>query len=188
VTVTHPEWFDKSPHDGHNLSESKRERAVDVDEYLIDQCGFNWQAMLTAWAEILPQTFTLWLVNRFGDVFIIAEDGSVHQLDVSGGTLHRVADTREQFAELADIPQNANNWLMIPLVDQCVKSGMSLQTGQCYGFKIPPLLGGEYEPDNITPVDLAQNYAFLADIWAQTKDLPGGALVRLVVGSDPKSH
>ena len=160
---------------------------VNVNDYLIDQGGFDWQAMLTGWAEILPQTFTMWLVSRFGDVFIIAEDGAVHQLDVSGGTLDRVADTRDHFAALIDVPQNANNWLMIPLVDQCVKSGMSLQPGQCYGFKIPPLLGGEYEPGNIAPVDLAQNYAFLADIWAQTKDVPDGTPVRLVVGPDP-SH
>jgi hypothetical protein len=82
------------------------------------------------WAELLPQTFTMWLVNRFGDAFIIAEDGSVHHLDITGGTLHRLADTRDQFALLMDVPQNANNWLMIPLVDHCVRLGMSLQPGQ----------------------------------------------------------
>jgi hypothetical protein len=161
---------------------------VKVNEYLIDLGEFGWQAMLTGWAEILPQTFTIWLVNRFGDVFIITEDGTVYQLDISGGTLCRVADTRDHFATLIDFPQNANNWLMIPLVDQCIKSGMSLQPGQCYGFKIPPLLGGEYELSNIAPVDLAQNYAFLADIWSQTKDVPDGTAVRLIVGPDPKSH
>jgi hypothetical protein len=144
--------------------------------------------MLAGWSEILPETFTMWLVNRFGDAFIIAEDGSVHHLDVAVGTLHRVADTRDQFAVLIDVSQNANNWLMIPLVDQCVKLGMLLQRGQCYGFKIPPLFGGAYEPGNVAPVDLAQNLAFLADIWSQTKDMPDGTPVRLVVGTAPKNH
>ena len=43
--------------------------------------------MLAGWADILPEAFTMWLVNRFADVFIIAEDGSVHHLDIAGGTL-----------------------------------------------------------------------------------------------------
>jgi hypothetical protein len=37
-------------------------------------------------------------------------------------------------------------------------------------------------------VDLAQNYAFLADIWTQTRDLPHGTPVRLVVGPNPRRH
>jgi Domain of unknown function (DUF1851) len=48
------------------------------------------------------------------------------------------------------------------------------EAGQCYGFKVPPLFGGEYAPENIAPIDLAQNYAFLADIWSQTRDMPDG--------------
>jgi hypothetical protein len=159
---------------------------VNVNDYLIDQAGFDWQAMLAGWADILPETFTMWLVNRFGDVFIIAEHGSVHHLDIAGRTLHRVADNRDQFADLIDVPQNANKWLMIPLVDQCVKLGMSLSQRQCHGFKIPPLLGGAYEPRNVAPVDLVENYAFLADIWSQTKDLPDGSPVKLVIGPRPE--
>ena len=158
-----------------------------VNDYLIDQAGLDWQAMLAGWADILSETFTMWLVNRFGDVFIIAEDGSVHHLDIAGSSVQRVADTRDQFADLIDVPQNANNWLMIPLVDQCVKLGMSLSLGQCYGFKIPPLLGGAYEPRNIAPVDMVENYAFLADIWSQTKDLPNGSSVKLKIGPRPAS-
>jgi hypothetical protein len=165
--------------------QNRWKKTVNINDYLIDQAGFDWEAILAGWADILPQSFTLWLVNRFGDAFIIADDGSVHHLDVGAGTLNRVAENREQFAELTEAPQNANNWLMIPLVDTCVRSGMLLQHGQCYGFKIPPSIGGDYAPSNIAPVDLAQNYAFLADIWSQTKDTEDGTPVRLIVGPAP---
>ncbi len=161
---------------------------INVNDYLIDHAGFDWQAMLTGWAELLPATFTLCLVNRFGDVFIVVDDGPVYLLDVACGTLSRVAESRDQFADLMDVPQNANNWLMIPLIDQCVASGMSLQPGKCYGFKIPPLLGGEYALGNFVTVDLPQNYAFLADFWSQTKNVPDGTQVRLVIGEQPDSH
>jgi hypothetical protein len=78
--------------------------------------------------------------------------------------------------------------IRVAMDDQCVRLGMSLEAGQCYGFKVPPLFGGEYEPENIAPIDLAQNYAFLADIWSQTKEMPDGTQVRLVIGPHPNSH
>jgi hypothetical protein len=96
---------------------------VNVNDYLIEQARWDWQIMFAGWAEILPDTFTIWLVNRFAEVFFIAEDGSIHFLDITGGTLDRVADSREDFAVLMDVPDNANNWLMVPVVDECGHSG-----------------------------------------------------------------
>jgi hypothetical protein len=162
--------------------------SIKVNDYLIDQAGLDWQTMLSGWGEVLPPTFTIWLVNRFGDVFIVPDDGAVYLLDVSGGTFSRLAQSQEEFADLIDVPQNANNWLMIPLVDECMALGMSLQTAKCYGFKIPPLLGGEYFIGNIAIVDLTESYAFLADLWSQTKDVPDGARVRLVISPHPDKH
>ncbi len=158
---------------------------MDIDHYLIDQAGFDWQVLLQGWAEILPATFTIWLVTRFGDVFLISEDRSVQHLDVGLGRLQQVAKTREQFADLMDVPENADDWLMIPLVDQCVESGIALAPGQCYGFKTSPLFGGEYRPENVYSIDLAKYYSYLADIFLQTKDLQDGTRVRLLVRPDP---
>jgi len=121
-------------------------------------------------------------VNRFGDAFVVSdEDGSVHMLDIGAGTVARIADNRSHFADLLDTDDNANNWLMIPLVDECREAGMNLSPSQCYGFKIPPVLGGKYEPANVEPTDLAVHYSLLADVYRQTKDLPDGTPIREVV-------
>ena len=85
------------------------------------------------------------------------------------------------FADQIDLGDNANNWLMIPLVDRCVAADIRLGPNQCYGFKIPPMLGGEYTVENVYPTDLSVNYSFIADIWRQTKDLPVGTKVRIVI-------
>jgi hypothetical protein len=155
---------------------------MDINNYLIDQTEKDWGALLRDWVPPLPSSFTLWLVNRFGDAFVVSDDdGSVHMLDVGGGTLARVADNRAHFADLLDVDDNASDWLMIPLVDACREAGMSLQRGQCYGFKIPPVLGGKYEVANAEPTDLAVHYSFLADIYKQTKDLPDGTPIKAVV-------
>lgn len=158
--------------------------SVDIHNYLIEQTGMDWSELLSDWAPPLPAEFTLWLVNRFGDVFAILEDGSVHFLDIGVGTLEHVADSKEHFAEKLDA--EANDWLMIPLIDKCVSAGLVLQRGQCYRFKIPPFLGGSYDLDNIFVGDLREHYAFIADIYRQTKNLPNGAKVKLVIGPEPK--
>jgi hypothetical protein len=126
-------------------------------------------ALLSGWAEILPPSFTVWLVNRFGDVLVVRDDGSVHLLDIGVGTFVQVAGSRKRFAELMNIPKNANNWLAIPLVDRCVAAGLVPGSNQCYGYKVPPLLGGAYAVENVALVDLAENYAVLAGIWKQAE-------------------
>jgi hypothetical protein len=57
-------------------------RKMNINNYLIDQSGQDWQELVCGWAEILPPVFTIWLVNRFGDVILVMDDGSVHLLDI----------------------------------------------------------------------------------------------------------
>jgi hypothetical protein len=153
---------------------------MDINDYLIDQAGKDWPTLLKDWIPPLPPTFTLWLVNRFGDLFVVTDDNVVHMLDVTATVFKRVADNRDHFATLLDSDDNANNWLMIPFVDACRAANMQLSPNQCYGFKVPPLLGGPYELANIEPTDIAVYYSVLADLYQQTKDLPDGSRIRAV--------
>ena len=154
---------------------------MNIHDYLLEQRDRDWSDLLSGWGQALPSSFTLWLVNRFGDLFVVLDDGAVHMLDVGAGTFTRVADSRDHFAELLDRDNNANNWLMIPLVDRCVEAGMTLSSTQCYGYKVPPILGGEYVIDNVEPTDLSVHYWLLADIYGQTKDVPDGTRIKAVV-------
>jgi len=154
---------------------------MNVVDYLIDHEGKDWGELLSGWADWLPNSLTVWLVNLFGDVFLVYDEGSVHMLDIGTDTLTRVADSRGQFFDLMDVAGNGENWLMIPLVDKCRATGLTPSTDQCFGFKIPPLLGGEYVVANVALMQVAAYYSFLADIHLQTKSLPDGAKVRIVV-------
>jgi hypothetical protein len=158
---------------------------IDVHSYLIDPSGKDWAALLSHWSELLPETLSVWLVNRFGDAFTIFEDGSIHLLDVGAGTIRRVADNRDHFAAESEVADNANNWLMIPLVDQAVGSGMALGSDQCYAFKIPPMLGDEYALQNVAVLGIAEYYAFLSDVAGQIKGISDGTNVNIHVAPRP---
>jgi hypothetical protein len=108
-------------------------------------------------------------------------------LDVGTGALTRLADNRDDFCSKIDEGDNANNWLMIPLVDQLVAAGIHLLPGQCYGFTIPPVIGGDYTVENSTVLAISTYLPTAGYIHNQLRDLPDGSKVRLKVASPPSA-
>jgi hypothetical protein len=158
---------------------------MDVMDYLIDLEGKDWEELLSGWRFLLPKSFNVWLVNRVGDVFAVFEDESVHMLDVGRGSIERVADNCDEFITRIDQDDHGNTWMMVSLVNACVKAGMKIGPNQCYGFKIPPMLGGTYEVENMEPTDLSVHYHLLGEIYEQTKDLPRGIKVKRIEIEEP---
>lgn len=151
------------------------------DDYLIDPEGVDWSVALAHWSWLVPAEFTLWLVNRLGDLFLVLKDGSVLMLDVGAGTLKRLAADRDEFCRLIDEGDNANRWLAIPLVDELMASGMRLAPGQCYGFKVPPALGGQYDVTNCGPLSIPDYLGAYGSIHHRLRDVPDGSRVVLRV-------
>jgi len=147
---------------------------MNINDYLIDQKSQDWSKLLSTWHWLLPRQIIVWMVNRFGDVFIVRDDGTVQMLDIGIGTLKQVAATRDDFGCKIDEPGQAEDWLMIPLVDQLVASGQILGAGQCYSYRQLPVLGGDYTTDNVVIKDMAAHYAAFGPIHERIKDLPDG--------------
>jgi len=155
---------------------------MNVHDYLIDHRGFDWPNILVDWTWLLPDNeFTLWLMNRYGDLFIVTASGSVHLLDVCGGSIKKVAESRYDFCNRVDEDDNGNNWLMIPLVDKLVAAGKLLKEGRCYSFVLPPVLGGDYTVENTSDLNVVEHFGVYASIHRQIKDLPDGTRVNLKV-------
>jgi len=154
---------------------------MSLHDYLIDHKGFEWNALFAEWTWLLPNEFTVWLMNRFGDMFLIFEDGAVYMLDIGGGTLTQVASCRDDFQTKVDEEDNANDWFLIPLVDQLVAAGIALKEGECYSYKLPPVLGGDYTVTNTCVLSVAEHLRAYGSIHNQIKDVPDGTQVVLKV-------
>lgn len=158
--------------------------SMQITNYLIEQAHTDWNLAFQPWSWLLPERFSLWLVNRFCDCFLIKEDGSVWMLDVGIGTLETVAQSRQHFADLADYDETGdkiNDWFLTDLIDQLVATELHLQPGQCYSFKILPVLGGEYAVDNVYVNSIEKHLAAAADMHHQLKDVPNGTPFRLKI-------
>lgn len=155
--------------------------SISITDYLLDQAGTDWPKALAWWSWLLPDQFTVWLVTRFADLLIVLPDGTVRLLDVGVGTLRKVAESRDDFCTKIDEGDNANQWLMIPLVNRLVAAGMTLRPGQCYAFKTPPALGGAYTVENCGPLTVSDYLGAYGSIHEQLRNAPDGSRVVLKV-------
>ena len=152
-----------------------------IHDYLIDTTSVDWPKALKTWTWLIPNDFTLWFANRFADLFVVMSDNSIHMLDVGAGTFTKIANSREEFSILIDEDDNANEWLMIPLVNELVQLDILLQPGQCYGFKYPPVLGGQHSVENVGVLPVWDYLGTQGSIHEQLRDVPDGTPVKLKV-------
>jgi hypothetical protein len=131
---------------------------MSVQDYLVDHTHFDWPNLLAGWSWLLPPKFTVWLVNRFGDLFLVLPDDTVHLLNVAAGTITKLADSQDEFCRKIDEGENASHWLMIPLVDRLVAAGQRATPGCCYSFRVPPALGGQQTVENTLVLGIVEHY------------------------------
>lgn len=158
---------------------------MNIDHYLLDLSVTDWSQALRPWHWLLPATFEIWIANKFCDLFVLVEDGSVHMLDIGDGSFTRVATSRDAFCDMANDDEQANNLLMIPLVDQLVQQGTTLTSGDCYGFVLSPVLGGAYSCDNIRTYRVADYLETAGSIHDQLRDVADGDQVILEIINRP---
>jgi hypothetical protein len=131
-------------------------------------------ALLADWRWLVDTTYAPVVITALGDLFLRGGDGSIHWLDTVAGRLTKVADDAEEFKSLMVRPEHLDEWFLPQLVGDLKTSGVNLGAGQCYSYKIPPVLSGRIEPSNVEPADLLVHFSLMGQIHRQVKDLPGG--------------
>ena len=145
------------------------------------------EELLSDWRWLIDDAYSPLLMTAFGDLFLKSETGGVYFLDLVSGEFNRVAATVNEFETLLRNPEKVEEWLMPDLVMSLREQGMTLEDRECYGYKIPPVLGGEISVENVEPSDLAVYFSILGQIHHQVHDLPPGTPITgfTVDGEEP---
>src|SRR5437879_6084827 len=102
----------------------------------------QFQQWLEPWASAIGGVVAPAFMSKFGTWFLRRPEGHVEMLDVSTGTVHRMADTDEDF--VAEV--NQQWWQEIYLLSELVLRlhgvGKVPGPGQCYALAPHPALGG----------------------------------------------
>ena len=132
---------------------------------------------LESWRWLIPEPVILLAMTAFGDLFVIAADGSVLFLDTAAGSCCRVAESRMGWQELLGDKEQVEQWFMPALLTQLLSNGVSLAEGQCFTPKRSICFGGELIPGNWQPGSWRVHLYRLGQLHEQLKDLPDGARI-----------
>ncbi|MFC1852633.1 T6SS immunity protein Tdi1 domain-containing protein [candidate division CSSED10-310 bacterium] len=151
-------------------------------DLIIDAKLVNWKRVFRHWSWLFEKstTFNVWILTKFGDLFVHMDDGSIFQLDTGAGTFEHIAKNKDEFGQLIDTDINLALWFMPSLISQLESQNKVLKTHQCYGFITPTgLKEGSYTIENIKIVDIEEYFIAMGDLWNHLKNIPDGTKVTL---------
>ena len=120
--------------------------------------------------------------NLLQDQFGLSARGVV-RFDAETGETKFIADSIEKWAET--LLANYEYETAWPLARQWQTEHGPLPAGKRLMPKTPFVLGGKYSMDNLWIGDAVEGMRFKADVAMQTRNLPDGTQIRLVVGKKP---
>ena len=143
---------------------------VNFDDYQSEDLLEDWRWLIGSSAQPI-------LISSVGDAFIQDETGKIFWLETGAGVITEVAPSYEEFKAALKDKEKVSELFLVPIVADLKALNISLERGQCYGYKHLPILGGQYEASNFEPTDLSVHFAVSGQICFQVKDLPAGAEV-----------
>ena len=136
------------------------------------------RSLLSDWGWLLGPDKLPVLLAASGDAFVQdVSDGSVHILDICAGKLNRGAESFERFQSLLKEKNFVVNYFAVKMVSELRASGCTLEAGQIYSFKRPPVLGGDYVLANIEPTDIEVHFSMAGQIHRQIAARPPGTSI-----------
>lgn len=134
-------------------------------------------ALLEDWRWLIGDNVQLVVVSAIGDLFLRNTEGRILWLDVGAARLTQVAESSEEFKRLIQQVEHADEWFVPQLIGDLIVSGKRLSAGQCYSYKMPPMLSGKMELDNFEPTDLQVHCSMFGQIGQKIQHLPPGTKI-----------
>jgi hypothetical protein len=131
---------------------------------------------LEAWDWLDFSGKTPFITTCFGDVFFESNEG-IYFLDSIGGSLDKVASSKSELQVILNTPDGQDHFLMAGLVSVARDSGLILEDGECYDFKISPALSGPMELSNLQKMSFKVSLHIGGQLIKQIKDLPAGTKI-----------
>jgi Domain of unknown function (DUF1851) len=118
--------------------------------------------------------------NDFGNLIVKDETARYWRINPEDLTCEVVAMNRDELDVLSRDQDFPHGWYAVKIVEAAKAALGPLPAGRKYCFKVPPVLGGAYEPHNFAVMDLRQLIGSSGVIAQQISGLPDGSKVRLV--------
>ena len=124
--------------------------------------------------------------NVFGNVLFRTVAGEYWRICPEELLCERVAAEASELSELLADPDFVLDWQMTKLLQAATAKLGDLGDIQAFCLRVPAVLGGTYDNENLAVLPLLELLAVSGDLACQIKDLPEGQRVRMTVRKPPK--
>ena len=146
---------------------------ITMKELAVNFTHLDYNTVLEDWQWLIGSSKLPILLTAAGDAFVQdAEGGPIHFLNIGRGELHAVAENDNELHSLLTSKDFVASHFAVESVTALMQAGRRLGMGQIYSFKVLPVLGGDYAPDNIEMSEIASHFSLAGQIQQKVSDLP----------------
>jgi hypothetical protein len=129
------------------------------------------------WSGLVPVEIVT--VNDYGNVILLAKDGSYWRICPEEWSCEQIANDQNGIAALSRDDDFQLDWRMDRLVELAHENLGPLTEGRCYCLKLPAIIGGKYEADNIGTISLEELIAYSGNMAERIQDVPDGGRIQI---------
>lgn len=138
-------------------------------------------AINKAWDWIGVKAIEIVKMNDFGNIIFKSTENEYWRICPEELYCEKIADSQSDYEILLNDIEFREYWEMLNLVQIAKETVGELMDGEKYCLKLPGVLGGEYNFENIGKVPQIEQIGFSGDLAKQIKDLPDGTEIKLTV-------
>jgi hypothetical protein len=175
------DWFRKKPTEIHQPRDKiELVRFVghpELEHGFFEPSQRDLEIALQGWDWIDLSELRPIAVSSFGDVFFLSEEGPIVHLDWIEGTLTTVSQSLREFEESLDSEEVRDRLILMGFVLGARARGLLLEAGECYDFKVPPVLGGAMDGENVQKLSFAVKLNMAGQIHDKVRNLEAGSVI-----------
>ena len=120
--------------------------------------------LLPQWSWLVPSTATPLYLSVFGDWVFGNANGSLSVLSLLEGTYETVAESADEYNRLNKSQEWSEEIFMSGWYSIALENGISPSEGECIGWRVHPIVGGEFSVENLQVFSMRVYQALMSQL------------------------
>lgn len=120
-------------------------------------------------------------INDFGNIIFQSTENEIWRICPEELYCEKIANTISDYHKLLNDTEFIEDWEMINLVNIAKETVGELMDGEKYCLKLPGVLGGKYDSENISKINQLEQISISGNLAKQIMDLPDGTEIKIEI-------
>jgi hypothetical protein len=136
-------------------------------EFFMQPSELEADNLLPQWFWIVPENAAPLFISAFGDWVFENPNGSLSVLSMLEGTFEKVANNSAEYNEKNKSPEWCDEIFISSWYQIAIANGVIPKEGECIGWKVHPIIGGEFRAENLQVFDMVVYQSLMSQLHSQ---------------------